>query len=96
MSYYTRQTVNVTLKLDRECTHYTHSSERMFGALSDCGAGKGAMGYLTDLHKVLEVNPLDRKYAEKFGDDSSSEWHVVVRRASEDATGMHKRGTVVT
>ena len=54
------------------------------------------MGYLTDLHKVLEVNPLDRKYAEKFGDDSSSEWHVVVRRDSEDATGMHKRGTVVT
>ena len=61
----------------RNCLHYTHATDRMLGAISDC-QGDGYRGFITDMEQIYEINPLGEKHRRGRG------FHVVVRRDSKD------------
>lgn len=86
------------------CRHYTHSSENLLGAISNC-KGEGYRGFVTDFSHIYEINPLEDRLFDRFQQqwadirasgngraDSDHEDggspHVVVRRSIGDAQGI--------
>ena len=75
----------------RNCLHYTHSSDRVLGAVSNCDED-GFRGFITDFENLYEVNPLDDEYHEHFNDNevnNDEPLHLVVKRKMDHARFLH-------